>query len=311
MGLTEQIKNNLKWRTVVENFVQVLRINICIVDPQGRSLITPNQNTFGWEFLAAAPSAISHSNLSGEWQEWEDGFNLHHFVISIGHHADPEAYIILGPVILNKKFDESQYRQLAKKSNRDPDDLKSSVENIRVVSYTNLKYITDLIHGIFELAKETASQEAVSTTSKSREGLNGILQSMLELSLGIAKAQSGSIMLFDLKTNELSIRVAKGLAGRYLTTPVKLDEGIAGLAFREKKTLILTDRSKDNRIDHLLNRKEIKKSIVMHFEEPTKKISGVLSLNIIADPLHANRKVRLTHITERLSQITSNALQSI
>lgn len=310
MSLKEQIIHNLKWRTVVENFVQVLRINICIVDPQGHSLVTPSVNPFGWKLLADAHEAISRSNLSGEWQEWEDGLKLHHFIIPVGRHVKPEAYIILGPVILNKRLEETQYQQLAVQSGRDGSDLVDSIENIRVVSYTNLKYITDLIQGIFELAKETVSQDAFSEATIAREGLTGILQSMLELSLGIAKAQSGSVMLFDLKTKELFVKVAKGLAGRYLTTPVKLDEGIAGLAFREKKTLILTDKSKDNRIGHLLNRKEIKQSIVMHFEEPAQKISGVLSLNIIADPSNT-KKARLSHITERLSQITSNALQSI
>ncbi len=310
MGLAEKITNNLKWRTLLENLVQVLHINVCIVDPHGQSIITPNKNPFGWKLLADSFEMISRSNLSGEWQEWVDDLKLHHFVMSIGNHSKPQAYIVLGPVILNKKLEKSQYQQLASGSNRNFDDLQDSLEGIRVVSYTNLKYITDLIQGVVELAQETASELFVPVISVDRDGLRGILQSMLELSLGIAKAQSGSIMLFDLKTNELSVQAAKGLAGRYFKKSVKLNEGIAGLAFREKKTLILTDRSKDNRIDHLLNRKEIKHSIVMPFEEPTKEIRGVLSLNIINETLIV-KKSELRHITERLSQITSNALQSI
>jgi hypothetical protein len=106
------------------------------------------------------------------------------------------------------------------------------------------------------------------------------------------------------------MQAAKGLNSRYFKQSVKLDEGIAGLAFREKKTLILTDKSKDNRLNDLLSRKEIKQSIVMHFEGPAKKISGVLSLNITNEPL-TTKPSGLRHITERLSQITANALQSV
>ena len=287
-----------KWLTLIDNFIGALHINVCIVDAQWAPVIVPNPNPHGWKLISEAVAQHAQFKPAGEHLEFVDGFKMHYFAIPFGSNKT-NGYIVLGPVVLNKRLEKAQCEELAAQLNRDFYELMDHLDGIRVLSFVNLKYILDFTKGFTEMIQETLKPQAETVD---------VFGSMLELSFGAAQGQSGSIMLFDLKTNTLKVCAAQGLHERYLQKPQKLDEGVAGIAFQKQKTLILDDSARHNRIGHLLNRKEIKQSIVMPFETSDKKVRGVLNLNINSRLM---TKDEADQVTENLSQIATSVLKTL
>ncbi len=286
-------------RTLFKYFVDVVRINIFITTKTGKSIITPEINPYGWKLLADTSDIKSKFKPSGNQLEYVDAFDLHHFAIPI-----KAGYVIVGPVVINKKLDREQYREIALKSKRDPDDILDSLDEVRIVSQTQLKAILDLIAEAkdFFMAEGEAIPEA-----QAAEELNQTLKALLDAALRLANAQSGSIMLYN-ESRGLTIQVSKGINPQFATRkPIQLGEGISGHALAQNRTFILTDTADDNRIAHLLKRKEIKQSIVMPFTSQEQTIRGVLNINIQdAESLLTGTD----QLIKSLNQITQTALRS-
>ncbi|MBI3013177.1 MAG: GAF domain-containing protein [Elusimicrobia bacterium] len=78
--------------------------------------------------------------------------------------------------------------------------------------------------------------------------LDKLLKVVLEQAAEVVCAETGSLLILDEKTNELTFDVALGDAGKDLRTiRLKLGEGIAGWVAQESKALIVNDPSSDPR----------------------------------------------------------------
>jgi hypothetical protein len=288
-------------KTIFKYFVDVVRINLFITTTTGKSVITPEHNPYGWNLLADTSEIKSTFQKMGEYLEHVDAFHLHHFAIAI-----KGGYVVLGPVAINKKLDRSQYRDIALKIGRDPDDILDSLDEIRVVSQNQLKSILDLISETKDFF--TGAQEPQQTEIEAAQTLNTALKSLLSTALKLTKAQSGSIMLYS-EPRGLSVQVSQGINPQFATRkPLKLGEGISGYALQKNRTFILTDKAEDNRLAHLLKRKEIKQSIVMPFNDRERNIRGVLNLNI----QDTKSLIKGTDsIIRNLAQMTTNTLQTL
>src|SRR3990167_6340542 len=78
--------------------------------------------------------------------------------------------------------------------------------------------------------------------------IDKLLKIVLELAAQVVKAETGSLLLLDEKTNELVFDVALGEAGKELKTiRLKMGEGIAGWVAQENKPLIVNDPANDPR----------------------------------------------------------------
>ena len=70
-------------------------------------------------------------------------------------------------------------------------------------------------------------------------------------------------MLVNEETGELYIKIAKGLKKDIIkNTRLKVGEGIAGLALKERRFLLLDDKLTDKRIKSRLKRPKIKSAVV-------------------------------------------------
>jgi hypothetical protein len=299
--MTMNRSHEARLKTIFGYFVDVVRINIFITTKTGKSMMTPEPNPYGWNLLADAADIQTKFRQNGDYLEYIDPFGLHHFAIPIRS----QGYVVIGPLIINKKLERVQYQTIALKLNRDPDDLLDSLQEIRVVSQNQLKSIIDLISEAKEFFIGEEPQEAKASAG---EILNTALKSLLDAALGMAKAQSGSIMLYNAPRG-LTVHVSKGINPQFVTRkPIKLGEGISGYALEQNRTFVLTDKADDNRIAHLLKRKEIKQSIVMPFESQDKNIRGVLNLNI----QNGQSLIKGTdRIIKNLAQATAMALQTL
>jgi hypothetical protein len=298
--MTDPRPKEERLKTIFKYFVDVVRINLFITTTTGKSVITPERNPYGWKLLAEIPDIKSKSKISGDFLEYEDPFQLHHFAIPI-----KGGYVILGPVAINRKLDREQYREIALKLDRNPDDILDSLEEIRVLSQNQLKSVLDLIWEAKEFfVGEDTTEE---TEAPAAQTLNTALKSLLDVALLMTKAQSGSIMLYKAPKG-LMVQVSKGLNPQFGREPVKLGEGISGYALKKKRTFILTNKADDNRLTQLLTRKEIKQSIVMPFESRQRNIRGVLNLNI----QDGKSLIKGTGgVVKSLSQMANSALQTL
>ncbi len=291
-------KHQTRLKSILENFVQTVRINVSLVDKAGKSILTPEPNHFGWQFLADTADIGKSFKRADNYLEHTDGLGFKHFAIPTAM-----GYIVVGPLALNKRPERSGF-------------ASEELDEVRVISQNHLRSILDLVSGVAGLLEDMLGIEQKKVpqkkASKSPEDLSDIFNSMLDVALQFSHAQSGSIMLFDGKTKELSVQASKGLKNGHANhKPIKLGEGISGLALKERKTLILTDdHSPDNRISHLLKRKEIKQSIIMPFEDPSKKIRGVINVNI-ENAANFLTKSEASEMARNLEEITEQTLQVI
>ncbi len=114
------------------------------------------------------------------------------------------------------------------------------------------------------------------------DNLDSILRQILDSALSLVKAKRGSILLLDEKTNELSIKAARGLNDEVIkNTRIKLDESIWGKVFEDGTPLLVTDIEHDDRFRRK-NRSEYKTSsfisLLLIVKHSGKNAMGVINI---------------------------------
>jgi transcriptional regulator with GAF, ATPase, and Fis domain len=228
------------------------------------------------------------------------------------------AYMIAGPVIVNKRLDKDEYLELSRKFNQDYDDMMNIIDEVRIVSFINLKSILDLLSqvaqhltelsiGRYELISEIQNQNK---TEINRSGkAQSLIEAILNLAILISEAEAGSIMTYNQQTEDLTVVASQGLNPSAAQNRTKLGEGIAGMAAQEQETYVIHGQNaSSNRIKHLLRRPEIKHSIVMPIALEN-RVVGVLNLHTTKE--NPRMSGDMEDILRHLSQLTSVAFQSL
>ena len=338
-NLANELIDKDKWRYLLQRFIDVLRINIFIADTEGRAFLTPRMEGYGRKFLASssigAEMFSEHSNSlldkfkkQGFYLEYHYPFELHSFAVPMDlEEGKPIAYMIIGPVILNKRLENSEYESIFKKLNLNIQDFLDIINEIRVVSFVDIKSILDLMYevsryiiqlnlqrqklGRLRFKKEVLSKEIgdVIQNIYSSVYLDELLVTLLDVALAMTKAECGSVMVIDGEKRDLVIKVSKGVAEEVAqNTRLKIGEGIAGIAAKENTSFFISGSECDNRIKHLLKRPEIQQSLVVPITSQSDVI-GVLNLHT-KDEKSAAIGQNLETIRQ-LSKLTSAAIHSI
>ncbi|UCC95706.1 MAG: GAF domain-containing protein, partial [Candidatus Omnitrophota bacterium] len=110
-----------------------------------------------------------------------------------------------------------------------------------------------------------------------------LLNALLEVSYNFTDADRGSIMLLDRETNELYIKVAKGLKRDVVEqTRLKAGESLAGVVMQEGKPLFIDGNTKDEKILAHLNNPQLRYSILIPIKGRD-AIVGVLNVGTCRD----------------------------
>ncbi|MDD3296503.1 MAG: ATP-binding protein [Candidatus Omnitrophica bacterium] len=129
-----------------------------------------------------------------------------------------------------------------------------------------LKYVTELLN--------------ITKKMLSAFNLEKLLKQILDASLELLKADSGSLMLIEENSKTLKIKAARGLSEEVCAkVEVNLGEHVSGWVAKEGKPLLLVGGLKnDSRFSHLDEKKSIKSSICVPLIVE-KRVIGVLNLN--------------------------------
>lgn len=307
--LAREIIRRDKWWDILSRFIDVLRINIFMVDSKGLVILPPDESKYGGRFTADhslgfdllldSSNIIKNFEDKGQYLESINRYDLHSFAIPIVVESKTViAYMIVGPVILNRKMDTAEYESWALKYGANPKDLVNEIHELRVVSNVMIGSILDLLSEIVrdnidlsikekELDQMKLSREMFPVSGKNNAAqeiysavrLDELLITLLDVALKMTNTESGSIMVLDDKQKDLMIKVSRGLnAERIEKSKSKMGEGIAGLAAKENQTFFIEGQSTDNRIAHLLKRSDIKESLVLPLQSKG-KVFGVLNVS--------------------------------
>ena len=338
--LAKEIIDPKRWSDFLKRFIDVLRINIFLVDSEGRTIIPPyregGRERYGGKFLSTSfqfDFAGQESNFlekfenNGLYLEASDLFDFRIFAVPIVvEGSEVIAYMMVGPVILNKKRENYEYVNLAEPIGINRGDLTDAIHEIRVISFVTIKAILDLLSEVardivgLNLEKKKLHQkkfkkdvleEEFATVAQDLYAeiqLDELLVTVLDIALKLSEAECGSIMMLDETEKVLTIKVSRGLDGNAAKgVNVKLGEGISGLAVRENKSFVISGDDGDQRIKPLLRRPEIKQSAIIPLALRD-RVFGVLNLHTKKEH---GRIVESMDNLRHLSRLISTAIKVI
>ena len=313
--LAQKIIDKGKWGDMLSRFKEVLRVNLFIVDGQGEVLLPFEESkyggklllnkAYGFNFLQNKEDFLKDFEQQGMFRESVNRFTLNCFAVPINlNNQQTIAYLIVGPVILNKRLETAQYEELAKKFNVDAGPLLEEINSIRVVSNVMMNSILDLLteiirdtvelslkvnegEGAFKMDSPVLAKEVKDTAKElySEVRLDELLVTLLDVALKMTNTECGSIMVLESESGDLTIKVAKGLdKNRVEETRIKMGQGISGWAASENVSLLIDGQQikggsvPQNRVKNLLTRPEIKHALVMPLVSKD-KVFGVLNLH--------------------------------
>ncbi len=334
-----------KWRNLLNQFEDVLGLSIFAVDPNGQVIVALSpcgqkgdfgasflKKTFAFEINQDKSILLANFTQSGGLLQMVDPFDLHVFAVPVIFENDkPQLYLIAGPIVINKPWADAKYLALADQLGILSDDFLKDIHCVPQMSSSVANAILDLlaevVRDVLELESEKVKLHSMQSASQivrpeiidAAQDIFATIQedellvSILDSAIKMSHAQGGSIMLLDPQTGEFSIRVSRGLENKknILQSRIKIGEGIAGFAAKEKTPLFIQGTESNTFLRPFLKRPEIKHSIVIPLivEE---KVIGVL--NLCTKSQEHDASVGIEHIVrdvQQLSRFISIALQSL
>ena len=322
-----------KWWDMLSRFIEVLRINIYIVDRGGNFILPPEETKYGGQLLTHPQLGLElfRENVDFERQlvkhtnylETINRYDLYSYAIPLKTTVQETlAYVMVGPIILNKRMEISEYKNLARSVGADEETVMNEINEIRVVSNIMMNSIINLLTEIvrdsiqIQTAQNSAKNNEDAVTEKvwekefasianeiySTVRIDELLITLLDVALKMTNTHGGSVMMLDQATNELSIKASKGLDDLKIQgVRVKIGEGISGMVAKGKEPLIIEGHAPDKSVRKMLNRPEIKKSVVFPLLSKN-RVYGVLNLHThqTSDRINANLD-NLRYLTQLLS----------
>lgn len=304
------IVDKSKWFRMQEGFSKVLGACIQTVDPEGKPLPGLNKpNSFCLDLIRLS------AKEKGTKTEYEDciakvinkleknkldnyytcpyfGLYLYGIAVKIKEQG-VLAHIIIGPILVQKKKDISEYKKIAEKRNIPLDHLMDMVSSLKKFSFIGIEAAIELLQEVandfVQLNYDTKRLKARFNIPAKMDDLikelyssvyfDELLNALLEASLHTTKSHVGSIMLMDQRKDELAVKFSRGLKDEMVKkVRVKMGEGISGIVAKNKKPLLIDDSIKDIKIKNRLKRPHIKSSIVYPLELRD-RVFGVLNVN--------------------------------
>lgn len=273
MGSSVFIKfHYLRIANLLNHLSHVLKMNVVLLSRDGESMVQSTIESYGCQLSPRMQHIPEQFKLIDQgFYQYIDLLGLNYYAIAIDD--EESAFIVVGPIMLNKKLDKIRLAQAISSTDYDEGIVLEAIDEIRVCSFLYLESVISLVRAIKDLVQAVVKDMSL---------VHNPYQTILDMVLELSQAQSGSIMLFNPDTQELDIKASQGLGQQFLErSRIKIEGSISGYALEHNTPLILTDKGHENRIAHLLNRGEIRQSIVLPMTFKGSGISLVVNLNRI------------------------------
>lgn len=319
-----------RWQRLQDHFSDVLGVTIRTLSPTHELIVNPS-----WPMGVLAEQAIETLQIGDELdmlvptdfprQELSSivtPLGLTYAALPVRANAEEVlAYLVLGPMIVGPLEDEASFRKRIEQMGRNPQELRPLILSLKSFTFSGIRSALNLIEemsvSLVQFAYQSNTRAAILPPMGEidqaivRDHTDTVLRSLLEAATLATKADGGSIMVYDAKSDGLKIKVAQGLKDEVVSgTCVKRGEGIAGLAVQERSILLVDDQTADPRIKSRMSRGELSSSLVAPLSAAeSQEPFGVLNLRI-SDP---NRRFSMEHIEllKRLLDLTKAALGSL
>jgi len=296
-----------KWQKMQEGFSNALGICIQTVDLNGVPIPGINiPSTFCIDIIRRSHKSVTayHSECipkliakikkdkSENYRICSFGAYLYGIPIGLKEEGDL-AYIIVGPVLLQKKKNENLWERVEKENAIDTDYLSDRMSTLKRFTFAGIESTVELLREvaqyIAQLNYETKKLKRRFHTPKQLDDLikdlylsvyvQELLNALLEASLNTTRGDAGSIMLLDHDKDELEVKFSSGLDADVIKkAKVRIGEGISGIVAKDREPLLIDGSSDDPKIKDRLKRPHIKSSIVYPLEVKN-RVFGVMNLN--------------------------------
>jgi putative nucleotidyltransferase with HDIG domain len=153
--------------------------------------------------------------------------------------------------------------------------LLSGIANQAAIALENAMLYSRTQQQIRELSAVLEVSRAISANLNT----DIVLQMIMRYSLNLLQAESGSIMMLDETSGELSIKAAVGLNEEIINKEKrKLGEGIAGWVAQSAQPLLLRDGLHDSQFRNIKKKEEVKDALCVPLTYQG-KVLGVISVN--------------------------------
>jgi ligand-binding sensor protein len=295
--------NIKEWQKMQDNIAKIADVGLRTLDYDGTGITLPSQEARICRIHKQShlqnelcgnclPTFLGGKGVVDRNLGYTCHMGFHSFITPLKlEEAKIVGYVVLGPVVLIARKPKEEYRQDAETLGMDLEELWNAVLEVRVLSFQRAQAIIELIRSFGEYLIRLAAKRisAEQELAESSPQINELLKVFLDVALQVSGADIGSIMLLKKDSNELTIRVAKGLSDEVVkNAKVKLGEGISGTAAQENTPMVLDDNIKDNRIRRHLNRPYIRSSMILPIQVANQPL-GVMNLGALeTSPIRFN-----------------------
>ena len=319
-----------RWQRLQDHFAGVLGIPLRTFSPSRELLVNPS-----WPPGLPAEDIVSVLHVGEEIEELLPGpemprsttslmspFGVTYSAVPI--RATPNhvvAYFVAGPMVVGPREDRATFRQRLHAAIPDAQAVWTILLSLKPHTYSSIRSVLNLLEeagsSLVQFAYQASQLSAILPAAyKADQAVvsyytDRILSSLLDVAVLASGADGGSVMVREGQTSLLRIRTSQGLAETVVAeTHQPQDEGLAGIATRQRSILLLDDRTTDPFLRRLMRRPSLVSSVIVPLTlEPDQEPVGVLNLRT-ANPA---RRFTSEHVEmlRRLLDLTSIALGNL
>ena len=337
MGMTTQEQATLlglvepgRWQRLQDHFSGVLGIALRTFNLSRDMLVNPS-----WPPGAPADHMVAALQVGEEVEQLLPDKDLPRNCVSVTTafgvtysavpiRATPEqilGYFIAGPMVAGPREDRVQFRQRVQGSGVDAQAVWSIILSLKPHTYSNIRSLLNLLEEVGSSLVQFAYQASHLTailppTYTANQAIasyytDRILNSLLDVATLATGAEGGSVMMREPQEDLLRIRASHGLSESVVVgTRQRRDEGLAGIATRQRSVVLIDDQVHDPFVTRLMRRQHLASSLIAPITlEPDQEPVGVLSLRTS----NGSRRFTQGHadMLHRLLELTSIALGNL
>ncbi len=315
----EELIDIKHWQNIQDILSEITGLPLKTMNTEGKILIRPSRMPdICTKVVANCPSAVKkcwqwfpsfanylNSQDNTKYYDSVCSCGLVNYAIPLVFENKTISHFIIGPVVLENIDMRCELSVRVRNLGLDEAKFFENFSSMQAVNTLLLKQSVELLKAVSSFIAKLSAFSAANSKNNillDQEKMKVPLNYFLELAMKICSAELGSVMVFEKKSQELSIKEAKGLSEDVINnTKIKPGEGIAGMSIKNRKSLFLSDELKDRELRLRMRRPKVKSAFVI----PVFYKDEVLGVISVATAKYPNKfSDKLMQLLNELIEIT-------